>query len=274
MRQHKTKRYLVVMPNRAVDLALPELARIAQVASDAARVEIMKGYCSVTARQKPDGTIVTDADLAAERAVRSVLEKATPSFAVVGEEFGGEIEDRPTWIVDPIDGTISYARGIPLFGSLIALLEQGEPVLGLIDLPALGERIVGWKGGGVRCNGKPVRCSLESELSRAIIAHGDLYTFDLASARGGFERIARATAKLRGYTDAFGHAMTLCGRVDAMIDLDLNPWDSAASRALVPEAGGRCTVLPDANGKHGLVFGSPALVEQLLTLLETPRTKD
>jgi len=262
------------MPNKAPDLALPELARIAQAASDAARIEIMKGYCRVAARQKSDGTIVTDADLATERAMRDVLEDATPAFAVVGEEFGGEIEDRPTWIVDPIDGTISYARGIPLFGSLIALLEHGEPVLGLIDLPALDERIVGWKGGGVRCNGQLVRCSQERELSRAIIAHGDLYTFDLSGAREGFARVAQATRKLRGYTDAFGHAMTLCGRVDAMIDLDLNPWDSAASRVLVPEAGGRCAVLPDTNGKHGLVFGSPALVERLLELLETPRTKD
>jgi histidinol phosphatase-like enzyme (inositol monophosphatase family) len=245
-----------------IDLAAA--ARAAEAAADLARAEILPRFRGVAVETKSDGSPVTEADLAAERAIRDHLRAAFPDFGLHGEEFGNEGgDDGPHWIIDPIDGTIGFARGIPLFTTLIALVDGGEPVLGLIDCPALDERYVGWRNGGCRRNGEPTAVSQETDLRNAIISHGDPYCFDLFGARETFERMAREIPMLRGYTDAFGHSQVLAGGVDAMVDLALNPWDAAATQILVKEAGGRCVTLPGPGGKLGLIFGSPALVEQL-----------
>jgi histidinol-phosphatase len=248
---------------------LERAAAAAAAAADRARAEILPRFRSVSVETKADGSPVTEADRSAERAIRAVLAEAFPDFAILGEEFGGEADAaRPHWLVDPIDGTIAFSRGIPLFATLIALVDEGEPVLGLIDLPTLDERTVGWKGGGCRRNGRPVRVSQASDPRRALLAHGDLFCFQRWGRQAAFERMARTFPFLRGYTDAFGHAQVVGGGVDAMVDLDLNPWDAAATQLLVPEAGGRCETLRHESGKLGLVFGAPALVERLLGLLD------
>jgi histidinol phosphatase-like enzyme (inositol monophosphatase family) len=247
---------------------LERAARCAEAAADAARAETLPRFRSVAVEIKSDGTPVTEADLAAERVIRKALRSAFPDFGILGEEFGEEgIDERPFWVVDPIDGTIAFSRGIPLFSTLIALVEDGEPVLGLIDCPSLDERYVGWRRGGCRRNGVPTHVSAETDLARGIVSHGDPSYFEAFGKRDGFERMARSIPRLRGYTDAFGHAQVLGGGVDAMVDLDLSPWDAAPAQILVPEAGGRCDVLPGTGHKVGLVLGSPALVEQLLELL-------
>jgi len=267
-------------------LDLEAAARAAEAAADRARAEILSRFRAVTAETKADGSPVTEADRAAERAIREVLRAATPDFAILGEEYGTEPasgaagsarsepqasdvdQDRPTWVVDPIDGTIGFARGIPLASTLIALLEGGEPVLGLIDLPMLGERYVGWRGAGCRRNGVPVRCSQAKSLSRALVSHGDAFCFELCGEGQAWRRMAAEIGVLRGYTDGFGHAQVLGGGVDAMVDLHLNPWDAAATQVLVPEAGGRCLTFDyPEQAKLGLVFGSPALVEELAGFL-------
>jgi histidinol-phosphatase len=250
------------------DLDLAAAARVAEQAADLARGETLPRFRAVAVERKPDGSPVTEADRAAERVIRAHLRAAFPGLAIEGEEYGAEgAPSGPRWLIDPIDGTIGFARGIPLFTTLIALVDGDEPLVGLIDCPALAERYVGWRGGGCRRNGLPTRVSQETDLRRAIVSHGDPFTFDLYGERAAFERMAREIPLLRGYTDAFGHAQVLAGGVGAMVDLHLNPWDMAATRLLVPEAGGRCASLPMRNGKGGLVFGSPALVEQLLGFL-------
>jgi histidinol phosphatase-like enzyme (inositol monophosphatase family) len=250
-------------------LDLAEALRCAEAAADAARREILPRFRRVAVETKRDGSPVTEADRAAERAIREVLRGFDRDLAILGEEYGadGDAAQRG-WIVDPIDGTISFSRGVPLYGALIALVDDGSPVLGLIDLPSLGERTCGHRGGGVRRNGAAVRCSQETELARAIVSHGDPFAFELFGRRAVWSRLAAEARMLRGYTDAFGHAQVLAGGVDVMIDVNLNPWDAAATQALVPEAGGRCeTIAPGPGGKGiGLVFGSPALVEQLLEI--------
>jgi histidinol phosphatase-like enzyme (inositol monophosphatase family) len=249
-------------------LDLEAAARAASAAADRARAETLPRFRHVATEHKADGSPVTEADLAAERAIREVLREALPEAGIVGEEFGAEgATDGLAWVVDPIDGTIAFSRGIPLFSTLIALVEDGEPVLELIDCPALGERYVGWRRGGCRRNGVPTRVSQETDLARSIVSHGDPFCFERFGKRDGFERMARSIPMLRGYTDGFGHAQVLGGGVGAMVDLDLNPWDAAAAQVLVPEAGGRCDTLPGPGRKVGLVLGSPALVEQLLELL-------
>jgi len=242
---------------------LEAAARVADEAANLARAEILPRFRSVSVETKADGSPVTEADRAAERAVRAHLAAAFPDFGVMGEEFGAEGGDGPQWIIDPIDGTLAFSRGIPLFTTLIALVEDGQPVLGLIDCPTLDERYLGWLGGGCRRNGAPVRVSQATDLRRALVSHGDPFCFDRFGARDAFLRMAREIPMLRGYTDGFGHAQVLGGGVDAMVDVDLNPWDAAATQVLVPEAGGRCVTRKGANGKLGLVFGSPALVDAL-----------
>jgi myo-inositol-1(or 4)-monophosphatase len=255
---------------RAVKLArLEELARAAAEASDRARAEILPRFRRVAVERKQDGSPVTEADRAAERVIRATLREALPEASILGEEYGAEVgkEGALQWVVDPIDGTIAFSRGIPLFGTLLALLEDGEPILGLIDLPALGERTLAVRGGGCRRNGELVRASQERDLGRALISHGDLFCFERAGERAAFERMTREIAMLRGYTDAFGHAQVCAGAVDAMVDLDLHVWDMAPTRICVTEAGGKVFVTPPRNGKAGLVFGSPALVDQLVGFL-------
>jgi histidinol phosphatase-like enzyme (inositol monophosphatase family) len=239
-------------------------ARAAADAADAARAEILPRFRNVAVETKSDGSPVTEADRAAERAIRERLRAATPDYAIHGEEYGAEgASGRPCWLVDPIDGTIGFSRGIPLFSTLIALVDEGEPVLGLIDCPAFDERFIGWKNGGCHRNGQRTRVSSDSDLRKTIVAHGDQFCFQLSDELPAFERMARELPMLRGYTDAFGHAQVLSGGVGAMVDLQLNPWDAAATQILIPEAGGRCHTFPVKGEKLGMIFGSPSLVEQL-----------
>lgn len=249
---------------------LEQAVRVAAVAADRARAETLPRFRSVAVEIKPDGSPVTEADRAAERAIRQVLQESYPDFGILGEEYGGQdlADDRPHWVIDPIDGTIAYSRGIPLFSTLIALVVGDDPVVGVIDLPALDERYTGFEGGGCMRNGVSVRVSEQKDLEQALIAHGDLFCFDNAGQRPAFERMAREIPKLRGYTDAFGHAQVLSGGVDAMVDFDLNPWDAAATEVLVREAGGECRVHRQDNGKLGVILGSPALVDQLCGFLD------
>ena len=116
---------------------------------------------------------------------------------------------------------------------------------------------------GCRRNGVPTRVSQATDLRRAIVSHGDPFCFDAFGARAALESMLREIPILRGYTDAFGHAQVLAGGVDAMVDVSLNLWDAAATQILVQEAGGRCVTRHGPAGKLGLIFGSPALVEQL-----------
>ena len=191
----------------------------------------MSRFRQVVATYKADGSPVTEADRAAEQAIRDVLNHGDPDAALAGEELGIDALGSPgrVWLIDPIDGTLSYARGIPLFATLITLLEDNVPTLGLIDLPALGERYVGWRGGGCFRGNVRLKVSQRTQLKDAMIAHGDLEWFEQAGASASFGRLSDNARFLRGYTDAFGHAQVLSGAVDAMVDLSLNPWDIRAS---------------------------------------------
>jgi histidinol phosphatase-like enzyme (inositol monophosphatase family) len=254
--------------SRSSDTAfLASAARAACAAADAARREVLPRFRSVEVETKADGTPVTEADRAAERAIRAVLASAPGGLPVMGEEQGGELENGSGWVVDPIDGTISFVRGLPLFATLIALVLEGEPVLGVIDLPALDERYIGWRGGGAWRNGRPTRVSQRTELGGAIVSLGEPMYFDRVGERAAWERITREVGAVRGYTDACGHAFVLSGGVDAVVDVWLSPWDAAATRALVPAAGGACVHVDYGGGKCGLVLGSPALVERLASWL-------
>ena len=157
---------------------LGEALEVASRACDRARAEILPRFRNVAVETKSDGSPVTEADRAAELAIRAVLEEAFPEDAILGEEFGGSQKlARRRWIIDPIDGTIAFARGIPLFTTLIALLVDDEPVLGMIDLPAVNDRISGVRGSGVWRNDTRLEVSKATQLEDALVCHGDLYCF-------------------------------------------------------------------------------------------------
>jgi len=270
--------FAVARPGSAeiTDSDLRAALSVAHRACDRAREQILPRYRRVAVDHKRDGSPVTEADLAAERAIRDTIQDAFPGDAILGEEFGetgGTTDDRGAprrrWVVDPIDGTIAFSRGIPLFTTLIALLVDDEPVLGVIDLPAVDDRIGGIRGGGVWRGEERVRVATaasaaEHALRDALVCHGDLFCFERAGLRSLYDAMSHAIPKLRGYTDAFGHLLVLSGAADAMVDCDLNPWDAAVTRVLAAEAGGVCWVREREGGrKLDLIFGGATCVQAI-----------
>ncbi len=221
---------------RLRDLAL-ELAD----AADAVSLPAFGG--AVRADRKADGSFVTAADRAVEAALRERLAAAAPDHAVLGEEQGGVLDPAvPTWVLDPIDATNNYLRGIPVFATLIALVVDGEPVVGVASAPALGERWDAFSGGGARRNGVPAAVSDVDDLARAQVLHGGLDWW--RSAPGQWEalgRLADAAWRTRGFGDFWMHLLVAGGFADVAVERDLKPWDVAAPQCVVTEAGGRMT---------------------------------
>lgn len=229
-----------------------------------------------SARRKPDGTFVTDVDDAVERAVRDRLARAFPGHGIIGEELppqGGAGEW--TWVIDPIDGTRSLRHGLPLYGTLLALLHHGRSVLGVIDLPELDRLYVGAEGHGAWRNGEPL-CLADTDhpepLAEEIVAVGDRASFAAAGEGPLFDELLRGDLTVRTYGDCFGHAMALEGALGALLDFDLRPWDAAASEALVRATGGRLLVRRRAAADGGvridLLFGKPGVVSALEARLD------
>lgn len=223
------------------------------------------------ARRKADGTFVTDVDMAVERALRERLARAFPGHGIIGEELperagGGEW----VWVIDPIDGTRSLRHGLPLYGTLLALLHRGRPVLGVIDLPELDRLYIGAEGHGVTRNGEPLRLAdtVDPEpLTDEIVAVGDRAAFAAAGEAALFDDLMQGNLTVRTYGDCFGHAMTLEGGIGALLDFDLRLWDAAASEALVRAAGGRFLArrraAADGSVRIDLLFGKPGVVAAL-----------
>jgi len=196
--------------------------------------------------QKPDRTPVTAADRAAERAMRRLIAETYPDHGILGEEYGGERTDAAfVWVLDPIDGTKSFITGVPLFGTLIALLHHRRPILGIIDQPVLGERWVGAAGRPTLFNGAPVRTRPCGDLQAAVLSTTGLDQYRGADA-GAFARLAGAVGLLRHITDCYGYAMLASGHVDLVVEAGLQPYDHLALTPVVAGAGG---VITDWRGR-------------------------
>ncbi|MBI2459963.1 MAG: histidinol phosphate phosphatase [Candidatus Rokubacteria bacterium] len=190
---------------------------------------------------KADRTPVTRADREAERAIVEILGAAFPDWGFLGEESGASGgQGGVRWIVDPIDGTKNFVRGIPFWATLIALEEEGEITLGVIHAPATGDLLYARRGAGARANGEPVRVSSIATLAEATLLHASL-----GYLRGehwdGFVRLVDATERQRGFGDYFAYTFVIRGQAELMLEADLKPWDLAAVKILVEEAGGRFT---------------------------------
>jgi myo-inositol-1(or 4)-monophosphatase len=179
------------------------------------------------------------ADKNTEQLIRERLRKKFPGHGIMGEEFGHEDEEAEfIWTVDPIDGTRSFVRGIPLWGTLLGLMHRRQPVIGVMVLPALEETYAAAKGLGATCNGERVHVSATTHLKDVLIAYGDFSTFQSAGKEAFLKKLLGHAELARGYTDCFGHAMVIRGAVDAMIDPIVSLWDVMPIACILEEAGG------------------------------------
>lgn len=191
---------------------------------------------------KADGTWVTSADRDTERALRRAIRDRFPGHAVLGEEDGLDGPDgAPTWILDPIDGTTNFVKGNPIFATLIALRVDGSEVLGVVSAPALGSRWSGVVGEGATQDGRPITVSRIDRLDRAEIALGGLDYFVGRGFGDVIDRVARSTARQRGYGDFWQHCLVAAGSTDIAMEAAVSTWDLAAVKAVVEAAGGRFT---------------------------------
>jgi myo-inositol-1(or 4)-monophosphatase len=223
----------------------------------------------VEVRRKLDRSLVTEADRNAETLLRQLISSRFPDHSIVGEEFGAD--DRTAshrWIIDPIDGTNTFVRGVPFYGVLVALEIDGAAVVGVSYFPALDEMIAAANGAGCFWNGRRARVSAVRTLAEACIAYTD--TRGVRERLGpGWDTLQNATALQRGWGDCYGHCLVATGRADVMLDPRMNPWDCAALIPILQEAGGRFT---DWNGRvtmHGgdAVSSNAHLHDQVLNHL-------
>jgi len=216
----------------------------------------MDGFARrVAARTKHDGTPVTEADEACERALRAEIANAFPDHAVLGEEEGSSGDSSARWILDPIDGTKNFAAGIPIWGTLVALEVDGEIVCGVISCPALRERYAAARGLGAECNGEPIRVSGVADMRDARLGYTSFLSFEKYGRGPGWRRLCDAATWARGFGDCWGHMLVASGRIDVMAEPVVNVWDLAPIIVIVEEAGGRFT---DLDGSR-VVDGGSAL---------------
>ena len=274
------------------EMDLEALCAVAERAADAAERVIAEALASGdwAVRVKADDTPVTDVDVAAERAIRAVLAAATPAAAFFGEETGhsegragGEgAADSPgratgavpalRWLVDPIDGTKSFVRGLPFYSTQIALEADGELVVGVSNAPAFGERLTATARGGVRLNGRAVTTSGVASLEETFLSSGNLAT--LARERDRWRRygeIVSRVRRVRGYGDFCHYHQLASGGCDLVIESDVNILDVAALAVGVRAAGGTITDLdggPIGEGTTSiLAAATPALHAAALAAL-------
>ncbi len=202
---------------------------------------------------KPDATPVTQADREAEQVIREIIGRAFPDHGILGEEFGAEGSLEVRWIVDPIDGTRNFVRGIPLWAVLIGFEEQGTVTAGVILNPVTGELATARKGGGAFVNGTAIRVSREASLKDAFFVHAGLGLVRQTRYWEGFVRLIDVTSRQRGFGDYYGYLLVSEGKAEIYAELDLKPWDLAAVKLLVEEAGGRFT---DFEGRDTIYTGT------------------
>ena len=253
------------------DNQLTQLLKTAVDAAKAASVPIQAyfGAQTLDIQKKGDGSPVTQADREAEDLIRGHLlsQSEVGPLDILGEENGLQgTGTRWRWVVDPIDGTRSFVHGIPLFGTIIALVDTQEdvPLIGVIHLPILGMTYSAAKGQGARCQGELLQLSPDQELQDTIIGVGDLAQFQDAQREQDYQRLLALSGYVRGYTDCFGHSLVVNGALGAMLDPALNPWDILATQVLIEEAGGRMVLRPSRiSNKVDALFGNSAIVDTI-----------
>ena len=265
-----------MIPEKNAEVPVSRAVELATRAALAPSALILSGYRnpSLAVEHKSDGSPVTAFDRQAEQQIRQILGSDSQlSWPVLGEEFGGDTAgSRYRWVVDPIDGTLPFSRGLPYFGTLVALddVSANRALAGVIQLPAFAELYVAGRGLGAQCNGNEIQVAPKRDLTDCILSTPEVQKFRLADLEDGYERLGRVVRYFRGSGDCWMHAMAARGAVDAVVEFSLNRWDIAATEVIVEEAGGRVFTRPSRTtpGKFDTVFGSPHAAEQTVELLD------
>ncbi len=220
---------------------------------------------------KEDKSPVTEADLAAERVIRKLLETRFPDYGFQGEETGARAVDAEyVWLVDPIDGTKAFVREYPMFSTQIALLHRGRPIVGVSNAPAYGEMAWAERGQGAWLGGLRLAVSTVSDLPSAALSAGNLKTLAAGPAWGRWGSLVAQAGRIRGYGDFLHYHLLAAGKIDAVIESDVNVLDIAALAVIVEEAGGRFTDLAGRPvGLHttSVLASNGALHETILAAL-------
>jgi histidinol phosphatase-like enzyme (inositol monophosphatase family) len=197
----------------------------------------------VAVERKDDGSPVTIADRTAEQLARDWIGRRFPTDAILGEEFGAVPgSSGRTWLIDPVDGTKTFVRGVPLWGSLVAIVEGDRVLAGAAAFPALDERITAAPGEGCWHNGTRCRVSEVARLSEATVLTTNEHGFE-PEARRAWNALASTAAVVRTWGDCYGYLLVATGRAEVMVDAKLNPWDSACFVPIITEAGGAISEL-------------------------------
>jgi histidinol-phosphatase len=209
---------------------------------------------------KPDRSFVTEADKGIERFIRERIHSRFPDHGLVGEEYGEEqVSARARWYIDPIDGTHNFIRGVPLFGTLLALEVEDELQVGVLSAPALRERWYASRGGGAWAEGaagmegpRRIRVSRVADLADAQVLYGSGHDIETSGRAPGFRALLGEVWRERGFGDFWGYALVAEGAAEAMVEVDVKTWDLAAPLVLIEEAGGRLTDLAGIRRIDGL----------------------
>ena len=228
------------------------------------------GAVDLVVEAKPDLTPVSDADTAVEHAVRRLLAARRPHDAVLGEEDGETGTGPRRWVVDPVDGTKNFVRGVPVWATLLALQEEGVVTAGVVSAPALGRRWWASRGAGARTGGRltaarPLRVSAVGALADASLAYSSLTGWSAAGRLPGLLRLSDAAWRTRAYGDFWSHVLVAEGAVDASFEPEVSLWDLAPLQVVVEEAGGRFTDLEGRERPDGgsVVCSNGLLHEQV-----------
>jgi histidinol phosphatase-like enzyme (inositol monophosphatase family) len=225
---------------------------------------------------KADGSEVTRADREAEMAARDWVRRHFPGDAIVGEELGAEGDpDQRRWLIDPIDGTRTFVRGVPLWGSLAAVEHGGTVLAGAINCPATGDFVIAAPGEGCWHNGARTSVSTVGELSRATILATDHRFLSKPPRAARWAALAGQVAVTRSWGDCFGYVLVATGRAELMVDNRMRPWDVAALIPIIEEAGGQLT---DWRGRRGIgrdaIATNATLAAEFRNLLGVPESDD
>src|SRR5580704_16194756 len=225
----------------------PELQAALDAAEQAASIARSLFQHNIEVRIKADKSPVTEADVRCEIAIREVLEARFPAHGFFGEETGSRGADAESlWLVDPIDGTKAFVREYPMFSTQIALMRRGEIVLGVSSAPVYGELSFAERGCGAYLNGKPMTVSQVATIESAALSSGNMKTLATGSQWTRYGALIAQVSRVRGYGDFLHYHLLASGKIDAVIETDVNILDIAACVAIVNEAGGRFTELSGA----------------------------
>ena len=243
--------------------SLRDLLEIAvELSQKAGEITLKYFQSQLVVETKPDASPVTVADREAETYIRETIESRFPRDGLIGEEFGEtRAQARRRWIIDPIDGTFSFIHGVPLYGVLIGMEQEDEPLLGVIHLPALNETVAAARGEGCHWRGQRAQVSNTPDLNDAVCLTTGTDVESEPGLSAALDRLTQAAGPARTWGDCYGYVLVATGRADVMIDPLMHVWDCAPLLPIIEEANGRFT---DWQGRRTIRGGNAVASNGLL----------